>query len=121
MKNQDIAEMTAEIEMLELNFNGGYHHTALFINRLKRIIELERGIRNMEATQLTSLESTNETLRKLLTSLESSLETMRKLVTSLENSLATKTREVFLLEQGLLRIPLADGFNPMIDGALDAK
>ena len=55
MKNQDIAEMAAEIEMLELNFNGGYHHTALFINRLKRIIELERGIRNMEATQVTSL------------------------------------------------------------------
>ena len=102
MKNQDIAEMTAEIEMLELNFNGGYHHTALFINRLKRIIELERGIRNMEATQLTSLESSNENLRKL--------------VTSLEHSLATKTREVFLLEQGLLRIPLADGINSMTKG-----
>ena len=116
MKNQDIAEMAAEIEMLELNFNGGYHHTALFINRLKRIIELERGIRNMEATQLTSLESTNETLRKLLTSLESSNETLRKLVTSLENSLATKTREVFLLEQGLLRIPLADGFKAKAEG-----
>ena len=107
MKNQDIAEMAAEIEMLELNFNGGYHHTALFINRLNRIIELERGIRNMEANQVTSLESSNETLRKL--------------VISLENSLAIKAREVFLLEQGLLRIPLADGFNPMIEGALDAK
>jgi hypothetical protein len=102
MKNQDIAEMTAEIEMLELNYNGGYHHTALFINRLKRIIELERGIRNMEATQLTSLESSNETLRKL--------------VISLENSLATKTREVFLLEQGLLRIPLVEGLKAKVEG-----
>ena len=102
MKNQDIAEMTAEIEMLELNYNGGYHHTALFINRLKRIIELERGIRNMEATQLTSLESSNENLRKL--------------VISLENSLATKTREVFLLEQGLLRIPLVEGLKAKVEG-----
>ena len=52
----------------------------------------------------------------LLTSLESSDENLRKLVTSLENSLATKTREVFLLEQGLLRIPLAHGFNAIIEG-----
>jgi hypothetical protein len=102
MKNQDIAEMTAEIEMLQLNFNGGYHHTALFIHRLKRIIELERGIRNMEATQLTSLESSNETLRKL--------------VISLENSLAIKAREVFLLEQGLLRIPLVEGLKAKVEG-----
>jgi hypothetical protein len=102
MENQEITAMIAEIELLELNFNGGYHHTALFIGRLKRIIELERGIRNMEATQVTSLESSNETLRKL--------------VISLENSLATKTREVFLLEQGLLRIPLADGFKAKVEG-----
>ena len=107
MENQEITAMIAEIELLELNFNGGYHHTALFIGRLKRIIELERGIRNMEANQVTSLESSNETLRKL--------------VISLENSLAIKAREVFLLEQGLLRIPLADGFNPKIDGDLDEK
>ena len=107
MENQEITAMIAEIELLELNFNGGYHHTALFINRLKRIIELERGIRNMEATQVTILESSNETLSKM--------------VISLENSIAIKAREVFLLEQGLLRIPLADGFNPKINGALDAK
>ena len=102
MENQEITAMIAEIELLELNFNGGYHHTALFINRLKRIIELERGSRNMEATLLTSLESSDENLRKL--------------VTSLENSLATKTREVFLLEQGLLRIPLADGLKAKVEG-----
>jgi hypothetical protein len=101
MENQDIAELTAEIEMLESNFDGGFHHTALFINRLKRIIELEREIRNMEAKKLISLESSNEKLRKL--------------VTSLKNSLATKVREVFLLEQGLLRIPLADGSNTKIE------
>ena len=52
----------------------------------------------------------------LLTSLESSDENLRKLVTSLENSLATKTREVFLLEQGLLRIPLADGLKAKVEG-----
>jgi hypothetical protein len=56
----------------------------------------------MEATQLTSLESSNETLRKL--------------VISLENSLAIKAREVFLLEQGLLRIPLADGLKAKVEG-----
>ena len=102
MKNQEIATMIAEIGMLELDFDGGYHHTALFINRLKRIIELERGIRIAEANEITSLESSNESLRKL--------------VTSLEKLLATKTREVFLLEQGLLRIPLAVGFKAKVEG-----